>query len=87
MKYVKLSSNVRLRSNNTHLSFVGEELTAAVKNILAVGSDAVDVVVRARELAVQKPARLVFHKLLEPIFVQLLILHVVVLVLFCKKKR
>ena len=65
---------------------MGEELTAAVKNILAVGSDAVDVVVRARELAVQKPARLVFHKLLEPIFVQLLILHVVVLVLFCKKK-
>ena len=52
-----------------------------------MGSDAVDVVVRARELAVQKPARLVFHKLLEAVFVQLLILHVVVLVLFCKKKR
>lgn len=58
-----------------------------MKNVLAVRSDAVDVVVRARELAVQKPARLVFHKLLEPVFVQLLILHVVVLVLFCKKKR
>ena len=52
-----------------------------------MGSDAVDVIVGARELAVQKPARLVFHKLLEPVFVQLLILHVVVLVLFCKKKR
>ena len=58
-----------------------------MKNVLAVRSDAVDVVVRARELAVQKPAWLVFHKLLEPVFVQLLILHVVVLVLFCKKKR
>ena len=66
---------------------MGEQLTTAVENVLTVGSYAVDVIVRARELAVQKPARLVFHKLLEPVFVQLLILHVVVLVLFCKKKR
>ena len=66
---------------------MGEELPAAVEDVLAVRSDAVDVVVGAGELAVQKPARLVFHKLLEAVFVQLLILHVVVLVLFCKKKR
>ena len=58
-----------------------------MKDVLTVRSDAVDVVVGAGELAVQKPARLVFHKLLEAVFVQLLILHVVVLVLFCKKKR
>ena len=77
----------KLKSRDTHLPFMGEKLTAAVENVLTVRADAVDVVVRARELAVQKPARLVFHKLLEPIFVQLLILHVVVLVLFCKKKR
>ena len=66
---------------------MGEELPAAVEDVLAVRSDAVDVVVGSGELAVQKPARLVFHKLLEAVFVQLLILHVVVLVLFCKKKR
>ena len=66
---------------------MGEELAAAVEDVLAVRSDAVDVVVGSGELAVQKPARLVFHKLLEAVFVQLLILHVVVLVLFCKKKR
>ena len=66
---------------------MGEELPAAVENVLAMRSDAVDVVVGSGELAVQKPARLVFHKLLEAVFVQLLILHVVVLVLFCKKKR
>ena len=66
---------------------MGEELPAAVEDVLAMRSDAVDVVVGSGELAVQKPARLVFHKLLEPVFVQLLILHVVVLVLFCKKKR
>ena len=66
---------------------MGEELPAAVEDVLAMRSDAVDVVVGAGELAVQKPARLVFHKLLEAVFVQLLILHVVVLVLFCKKKR
>ena len=66
---------------------MGEELPAAVEDVLAMRSDAVDVVVGSRELAVQKPARLVFHKLLEAVFVQLLILHVVVLVLFCKKKR
>lgn len=66
---------------------MGEELAAAVEDVLAMRSDAVDVVVGAGELAVQKPARLVFHKLLEAVFVQLLILHVVVLVLFCKKKR
>ena len=66
---------------------MGEQLPAAVEDVLAVRSDAVDVVVGSGELAVQKPARLVFHKLLEAVFVQLLILHVVVLVLFCKKKR
>ena len=77
----------KLKSRDTHLPFMGEKLTAAVENVLTVRADAVDVVVRARELAVQKPARLVFHKLLEAVFVQLLILHVVVLVLFCKKKR
>ena len=77
----------KLKSRDTHLPFMGEKLTAAVENVLAVRADAVDVVVRPRELAVQKPARLVFHKLLEAVFVQLLILHVVVLVLFCKKKR
>ena len=66
---------------------MGEELPATVEDVLAVRSDAVDVVVGSGELAVQKPARLVFHKLLEAVFVQLLILHVVVLVLFCKKKR
>ena len=66
---------------------MGEELPAAVEDVLAVRSDAVDVVVGSGELAVQKPARPVFHKLLEAVFVQLLILHVVVLVLFCKKKR
>ena len=66
---------------------MGEELATAVEDVLAMRSDAVDVVVGAGELAVQKPARLVFHKLLEAVFVQLLILHVVVLVLFCKKKR
>ena len=66
---------------------MGEELPAAVEDVLAMRSDAVDVVVGSGELAVQKPARLVFHKLLEAVFVQLLILHVVVLVLFCKKKR
>ena len=66
---------------------MGEQLAAAVEDVLAVRSDAVDVVVGSGELAVQKPARLVFHKLLEAVFVQLLILHVVVLVLFCKKKR
>ena len=66
---------------------MGEELPAAVEDVLAMRSDAVDVVVGPRELAVQKPTRLVFHKLLEAVFVQLLILHVVVLVLFCKKKR
>ena len=66
---------------------MGEELAAAVEDVLAMRSDAVDVVVGAGELAVQEPARLVFHKLLEAVFVQLLILHVVVLVLFCKKKR
>ena len=58
-----------------------------MEDVLAMRSDAVDVVVGSGELAVQKPARLVFHKLLEAVFVQLLILHVVVLVLFCKKKR
>ena len=66
---------------------MGEQLPAAVEDVLAMRSDAVDVVVGPGELAVQKPARLVFHKLLEAVFVQLLILHVVVLVLFCKKKR
>ena len=66
---------------------MGEELAAAVEDVLAMRSDAVDVVVGPGELAVQEPARLVFHKLLEAVFVQLLILHVVVLVLFCKKKR
>ena len=66
---------------------MGEELPAAVEDVLAMRSDAVNVVVGSGELAVQKPARLVFHKLLEAVFVQLLILHVVVLVLFCKKKR
>ena len=65
---------------------MGEELPAAVEDVLAMRSDAVNVVVGSGELAVQKPARLVFHKLLEAVFVQLLILHVVVLVLFCKKK-
>lgn len=64
-----------------------EELATAVKHVLTVGADTVDVVVGAREFTAEEPARFVFHKLLKTIFVQLLILHVVVLVLFCKKKK
>jgi hypothetical protein len=49
--------------------------------------DAVDVVVGAGEFAGDEPAGLVLHELLEPVLVQLLVLHVVVLVLLCKKKK
>jgi len=53
-----------------------------VENIFTVGSNAVDVIVTSGEFTTQEPAWFMFHKLLEPIFVQLLIFHVVVFVLF-----
>ena len=43
---------------------------------------AMNVVMSSGKFACQKSARFMFNKLFEPILVQLLILHVVVLVLF-----
>ena len=52
-----------------------------------VAPDAVDVVVAPRELAAVEAAGLVFHKLLEPVFVELFIFHVVILVFLCYNKN
>ena len=69
------------------LPFVRKQLPTGVQNVFTVVSNAVDVIVSSGEFTAEEAARLMFHKLLEPIFVQLLIFHVVVFVLFCKKKE
>ena len=53
----------------------------------SVTPDAVNVVVAPRELAAVEAAGFVFHKLLEPVFVELFIFHVVILVFLCYNKN
>ena len=53
-----------------------------MEDVIAVVPDAVDVIVTPGELAAQEPTGFVFHKFLEAVFVELFILHVVVLVFF-----
>ena len=69
------------------LPFVGKQLTTRVKHIVTIGPDAVDMIVSAGEFTAEEPAWFMFHKLLEPIFVELLIFHVVILVLLCYNKN
>ena len=66
---------------------MGEELSTRVEDIITVGPDAVNVVVGSGEFTAEEPARLMFHKLLEPIFVELFIFHVVVFVFLCYNKN
>ena len=68
------------------LSLVREELARGVKDVVAVGANAVDVVVGPGEFTAEEPAGFVFHKLLEPIFVELFIFHVVIFVFLCYNK-
>ena len=46
-----------------------------------------NVVVAPRELAAVEAAGFVFHKLLEPVFVELFIFHVVIFVFLCYNKN
>jgi hypothetical protein len=63
------------------LSLVRVELTAGVEHVVAVVSDAMDVVDGLGKAAVAESALVVLHELLEAVLVQLLVLHVEVLVL------
>ena len=63
------------------LSLVRVELTAGVEHVVAVVSDAMDVVDGLGKAAVAESALVVLHELLEAVLVQLLVLHVKVLVL------
>ena len=65
-------------------SLVREQLTGAVEHIVTIVTNAMNVVVGPREFATQESTRFMFHKLLETIFVQLLVLHVVVFVFLCQ---
>lgn len=47
-------------------------------------ADAVNVIADPREATVVEGTMFVLHKLLEPIFVQLLVLYVIRLVFFCR---
>ena len=66
---------------------MGEELSTGVEDVITVGPDAVNVVVGSGEFTAEEPARLMFHKLLEPIFVELFIFHVVIFVFLCYNKN
>lgn len=63
------------------LALVGEQLSGAVEDVVALGPDAVDVVAHLGEAAVLERAHLVLHELLEAVAGQLLVLDVVALVL------
>lgn len=65
------------------LPLMSEDLTAGVQHIVAMRSDAVDVVARAAEPAVAVRAGFVFHVLLEPVFGESLIFYVIGFVFFC----
>lgn len=67
------------------LALMSKDLTAGMQYIIAMRSDAVDVVACATKPAVTVWTGLVFHVLLEPVLGESLVFYVIGFVFFCEE--
>lgn len=72
-----------MREQSVEGHLVSEDLSGGVKDVVTVGTDAVDVIDHSRELATLVRTLLLLHELLEAVLGQLFVLDVVRLVLLC----
>lgn len=63
------------------LALVRVQLATGMQHVITIGTNAMDMVDSAREATTRETTGLLFHELFEAIFIELLVLHVVVLVL------